>query len=265
MLRIPYITHDSDAMPGLANRIIARWARMHAVALPKDVYAYPADKTVTVGVPISHQYHQLDTKEQQALRKQLALDSFEQVVLVTGGGTGAQNINNAVARSMPELLERYPNLAVVHLTGRGKDSTVRQQYKKTLSAQDQKRVITRDFVTNLHEYSGAADVVVTRAGGTVMAELAAQAKACIVVPNPLLAGGHQLKNARVLADRKAARFVHDDTLAQDHRALMPALTDLLDHPDKAAALGKKLSQLAQPDAARHLAMVLLDTVKNTSS
>jgi UDP-N-acetylglucosamine--N-acetylmuramyl-(pentapeptide) pyrophosphoryl-undecaprenol N-acetylglucosamine transferase len=55
-LGIPYITHDSDALPGLANRIIARWAALHAVALPKEVYHYPAANTVTVGVPISHEF-----------------------------------------------------------------------------------------------------------------------------------------------------------------------------------------------------------------
>jgi UDP-N-acetylglucosamine--N-acetylmuramyl-(pentapeptide) pyrophosphoryl-undecaprenol N-acetylglucosamine transferase len=264
LLRIPYVTHDSDAMPGLANRIIARWAHLHAVALPKEVYRYPADKTVTVGVPVSHEYRPLSAAQQQAARKHLGLDGFDQVVLVTGGGLGAKNINEAIITCMPELLARYPKLAVVHVAGRGKDSAARQRYKKELSARDQKRVIVRDFATNLYQYSGAADVVVARAGGTAIAELAAQAKACIVVPNPLLAGGHQLKNARVLADRKAVRLVDETVLAQDHQALMPALTELLDHPDKAAALGKKLAQLAQPDAARHLAMVLLDTAKNAS-
>lgn len=265
LLRIPYVTHDSDAIPGLANRIIARWAHLHAVALPKEVYRYPADKTVTVGVPVSHKYHVLSAAQQHAVRKQLGLDEFGRVVLVTGGGLGAKNINEAVISCMPELLARYPKLAVVHLTGRGKDSAARQRYKKELSPADQKRVIIRDFVTNLYQYSGAADVVVARAGGTAIAELAAQAKACVVVPNPLLTGGHQLKNARVLAERKAVRLVDETVLAQDHRALMPALTELLDHPDKAAALGKKLAQVAQPDAARHLAMILLDTAKNAAA
>src|SRR5579862_7870303 len=55
-LHIPFITHDSDAVPGLANRIIARWATAHAVALPKELYNYPADKTFTVGVPISSDF-----------------------------------------------------------------------------------------------------------------------------------------------------------------------------------------------------------------
>jgi UDP-N-acetylglucosamine--N-acetylmuramyl-(pentapeptide) pyrophosphoryl-undecaprenol N-acetylglucosamine transferase len=54
VLRIPYITHDSDALPGLANRIIAPWAKKHAVGLPKEVYSYPPDKTITVGVPLAH-------------------------------------------------------------------------------------------------------------------------------------------------------------------------------------------------------------------
>lgn len=265
VLRIPYVTHDSDAMPGLANRIIARWARLHAVALPKEVYAYPKDKTVTVGVPISHHYRPLNSQEQHQARKRIGLEKYGQVVLVTGGGLGAQNINNSVAASMPELLDRYPDLAVVHITGRGKDGEVRKRYKQVLGAAGQKRVVVKDFVTNLYLYSGAADVVVTRAGGSAMAELAAQAKACIVVPNPVLAGGHQVKNAKVLAARKAVRFVHEDVLAHDHRALMPALTELLDHPAKAAALGRKLAGLAQPDAARHLAMVLLDTARNPGS
>jgi UDP-N-acetylglucosamine:LPS N-acetylglucosamine transferase len=91
-----------------------------------------------------------------------------------------------------------------------------------------------------------------------MAEFAAQAKACVVVPNPLLAGGHQLKNAKVLADRKAVRLVDEAHLTHDHRALMPPLTELLDHPDRAKAVATKLAGLAEPDAARNLAMILLD-------
>lgn len=86
MLRIPYVTHDSDAVPGLANRIIARWATTHAVALPKEVYNYPTSKTVTVGVPIAHHYRPLDVKEQQAMRQSIGLADFKKVLLVTGGG-----------------------------------------------------------------------------------------------------------------------------------------------------------------------------------
>jgi UDP-N-acetylglucosamine--N-acetylmuramyl-(pentapeptide) pyrophosphoryl-undecaprenol N-acetylglucosamine transferase len=258
LLRIPYVTHDSDALPGLANRIIAPWASKHAVALPAEIYTYPPEKTVMVGVPLAHHYQPVTAPAMRMYRKQLSLDQFEQVVFVTGGGLGAQRLNDAVFDCVPDLLRRYPALSIVQLAGRNQEADLRQRYKNELSLHDQKRVQVRGFVTNLYAYSGAADVIITRAGATSIAEFAAQAKACIVVPNPLLAGGHQLKNAKVLADRKAVKMVNEDVLNHDHHALLPPLVELLDNPDKAVALGKSLATLAQPDAAQHLAMVLLE-------
>jgi UDP-N-acetylglucosamine--N-acetylmuramyl-(pentapeptide) pyrophosphoryl-undecaprenol N-acetylglucosamine transferase len=256
--RIPYVTHDSDALPGLANRIVAPWARKHAVALPKEVYAYAPEKTETVGVPVSRKYHPANTKEMVETRKRLGLEKANKVVLVTGGGLGAQRVNDAVADCVPDLLTRYPKLYVVHLAGRSKEQSLRQAYQKRVSEKDQARVIVKDFVSNLYDYSEAADVIITRAGGTSMAEFAAQAKACVVIPNPYLTGGHQLKNAQVLADRKTIKMVREDLMTTDHHALMPPLVELLDNPAVAKQLGDRLHTLAQPDAAHRLAMVLLE-------
>jgi UDP-N-acetylglucosamine--N-acetylmuramyl-(pentapeptide) pyrophosphoryl-undecaprenol N-acetylglucosamine transferase len=256
--RIPYVTHDSDALPGLANRIVAPWARKHAVALPKEVYAYAPEKTETVGVPVSRKYHPANTKEMVETRKRLGLEKANKVVLVTGGGLGAQRVNDAVADCVPDLLTRYPKLYVVHLAGRSKEQSLRQAYQKRVSEKDQARVIVKDFVSNLYDYSEAADVIITRAGGTSMAEFAAQAKACVVIPNPYLTGGHQLKNAQVLADRKTIKMVREDLMTTDHHALMPPLVELLDNPAMAKQLGDRLHTLAQPDAAHRLAMVLLE-------
>ncbi len=256
---IPYITHDSDALPGLANRIIAPWARAHAVALPKEVYTkYPPKKTITVGVPISRHFHPVTPAEVHAERKQLQLEQATHVLLVTGGGNGAQRLNTAVITCMPELLSRYPGLWVVHIAGRLDEASVRQQYRQVLAPKDLSRVVIKGFITNLYQYSAAADVVVTRAGGTSIAEFAAQAKPCVVVPNPQLTGGHQLRNAQVLADRKAVKLVSESVLRDDHHALMPAVTELLDNPEKAVALGAKLHGLARPNAAHLLAVLLLE-------
>jgi len=259
--RIPYITHDTDAIPGLANRIIAPWATLHAVALPKEVYAYPAAKTLTLGVPIGRQFKQLDRAEMTATRKQLHLDRAGRILLLTGGGNGSRSLNNALADCMPELLDRYADLYVVQVAGRLDEAAMRQRYKQEVSAKDQQRVIVKGFISNMYQYSGVADVVITRAGGTTIAELAVQAKACVVVPAAFLSGGHQLKNAKVLADRKAVKLVDEVHLREDFHALMPALTELLDSPAKAVALGQRLATLAQPDAAHHLAMVLLEVAE----
>lgn len=260
-LKIPYITHDSDALPGLANRIIARWAKLHAVALPKEVYTYPKDKTITVGVPVSHKYRPLTDSERRRVRKELGLEQFKQVLLVTGGGLGAQRLNDAVADCAPELFRRYPDLCIMQLAGRVHEAGLRAKYDKLLSGAERRRVYIEGFVSNLYDYSAVADVVITRAGGTSMAEFAVQAKACIVVPNPILAGGHQLKNAQVLEARRAVKLVDASLLHADHKALLPPLTELLDHPDAARRLGESLATLAQPDAAHKLAVVLLEQVQ----
>lgn len=257
-LRIPYVTHDSDALPGLANRIVAPWAKLHTVALPKEVYTYPADKTVDVGVPLAHHYRPLAPAEISDARKQLGLPSQGKVLFVTGGGLGAKRLNNAVAVCVPELLKRYPDLTVLQLAGRANEAELRQRYQKELPPNVRPRVIVKGFVTNLHLYSGVADIVVTRAGATSIAEFAAQQKACVVVPNPLLTGGHQTKNAKVLSDRNAVRLVDEARLAQDDHALMPVLVDLFDHPERAKALGKTLGQFAKGDSAKQLAMILLE-------
>ncbi len=262
---IPYITHDSDALPGLANRIIARWARLHAVALPKEIYNYPPSKTVTVGVPIVHQFHAVKPSDVAGIKAQLHLEHADKLLLITGGGNGAYNVNQAAASCLPELLSRYPDLSVVHIAGRALEADLRQHYKQHLPPKEQSRVIVKGHVTNLHQYSAVADVVVTRAGATSIAEFAAQSKACVVIPNPVLTGGHQLKNAQVLADRKAVRLVNEAHLKEDYRALMPPLTDLLDHPKKAIQLGQKLAALAQPNAAHLLAMLLLEVTGNAPS
>lgn len=264
---IPYVTHDSDAIPGLANRIVARWAVMHAVALPKEIYAYPADKTVTVGVPVQAEYQPVSAAQQVGYKKKIGLGEYDKVVFVTGGGLGARRLNDAVVRAAPELLEQYPDLAIVHLAGRNKEKQTNDAYAKVLNSAQQNRVVVKDFVTDLFNYSGAADVIITRAGASTLAEFAAQAKACIVVPNPQLTGGHQLKNAQVLADKNAVVCLAEEKLRPtpseaDGDPLALAVSHLLDDPAKCQELAAHLGTFAHPDAAKHLAMVLLKQAKS---
>jgi UDP-N-acetylglucosamine--N-acetylmuramyl-(pentapeptide) pyrophosphoryl-undecaprenol N-acetylglucosamine transferase len=256
-LGIPFVTHDSDALPGLANRIIARWAKVHAVALPKEVYAYPAHKTVTVGVPISHEFRPRSPEELLAIKRRLGLAPDSRVVLVTGGGLGALSLNEAVVAGSSALLEKYPKLTIIHLAGRAHAEDVSKKYNEVLSATLRTRVVVEGFITNVYDYSAIADIVVTRAGGNSVAEFAAQAKACIVVPNPRLTGGHQLKNARAWAERQAVEIV-DETELRQPEVLQARIEALLDDPARVAALGRALRAFARPDAAKQLAMVLLD-------
>lgn len=263
--RIPYITHDSDAIPSLANRLIARWASKHAVALPVELYPYPPVKTVNVGVPVSHRFEPVDDGLQERYKKQLGLERYKHIVLVTGGGLGARVINDALVEIAPALLAADPGLCIVHIVGQKHETSVSAAYTKRLAPALRKRVIVRDFVSDLYLYSGAADVVVARGGASTFAELAQQGRACIIIPNPILTGGHQTKNAAAYAAAGAVEIVNEVQLAGEASELENKIIDLLEHPSRRQALAANLQTFARPDAARELAQVVIRTYQEKES
>lgn len=257
-LHISYITHDSDAVPGLANRIIAAKAVRHAVALPREVYKYPPDKTVTTGIPLQADFKPVSPKLKQSYRTKLKLPAKAKVLFIIGGGLGAQRVNQAVANAVPHLLREFTDLYVIHAAGRANATSLQTAYADKLSPAEQGRLNVRGFINDVYRYSGAADVIVTRAGATNLAEFALQGKACIVVPNPVLAGGHQLANARYLAEQQAAVVISETELADDPNRLARQVSTLLHDPGRRRQLSVKLAEFAKPQATAELARLILD-------
>lgn len=245
----PFITHDSDALPGLANRLVGRWAVVHAVALPAKTYNYPAANTVQVGVLVEPHFQYVTNSDKTGMKKSLGIPETALVLLVTGGSSGASNINHAVVELADELLTEFTDLWIVHQTGKGR-SNIYDDYKH-----DRLKVI--EFMRPMYVYTGAADIVVSRASGNTVAELGVQGKAVIVVPNPLLTGGHQLRNADALAAANAALVVPETPEATDVTALGMAIRQLLRSPDQRAELAEKLHKITLTDAAEKLAGIIL--------
>jgi UDP-N-acetylglucosamine--N-acetylmuramyl-(pentapeptide) pyrophosphoryl-undecaprenol N-acetylglucosamine transferase len=260
-LHIPYITHDSDAIPGLANRIIARWADRHAVALSKEVYSYPANKTVSTGIPLRHDFVPVTPALRKRYRDDIDVPEKARLLFVIGGGLGAQRINRAVAEALPHLLSEFKDLYVIHGTGRANEAETQRLYKSSLNEAEQGRVRVMGYIDDVHVYSGAADVIITRAGATNLAEFAQQGKACVVIPSPFLTGGHQLKNAQYLAEKGAALVLDEAELLDDPNRLAKQVSDLLTHPERQKQLGGKLAAFARPDATKELAALLLERAK----
>lgn len=256
---IPYITHDSDSTPSLANRLIASGAVLHAVALPEEFYPYPRSKTRTVGVPVSSDYVPVTQKLQQKYREDLGLSAYRHVLLATGGGNGARQLNDDVLRAMPALLAHYPDLAIVHVAGRTLEQSLSQAYDAALGTADRQRVIIKGFVTDLYRYSGAADVIIARSGASNLAEFAVQAKACVIIPASQLVWA--VKHAAALSERHAIVELSEAQAAENGR-LATVVSGLLDDGAQRRRLGATLAEFARPDAARQLAMVLLEKAKS---
>jgi UDP-N-acetylglucosamine--N-acetylmuramyl-(pentapeptide) pyrophosphoryl-undecaprenol N-acetylglucosamine transferase len=248
--RIPFVTHDSDALPGLANRITARWAKYHATGMPAEFYQYPKDATVHVGVLVSTSYQPISEEIQKQYRSQIGIPEDAEVLLITGGSLGATVINQAIRSIVPHILENDPKLHVVHQVGKGKLGVYADF--------SHERLQVLEFLQPMHAYTGASDVVVSRAGANTIAELGVQGRAVILVPNPILTGGHQTKNAEHLLEKQAVVVVPESELATGGAALEAAITDLLTDVNKRKVLGQALQSITIPDAASKLATLLLE-------
>jgi UDP-N-acetylglucosamine--N-acetylmuramyl-(pentapeptide) pyrophosphoryl-undecaprenol N-acetylglucosamine transferase len=254
---IPYMTHDSDAMVSLAHRMIAKHAVYHATAMPPEFYdQFDQSKTVQVGVPIRSVYKVVSEEDKRAAKREIGVSPDARVVLITGGGLGAKNINDAITNSITSILEDS-HTYLVHVTGAKLHDVVSSVYE-LLSVEYRSRIIIESFTDKMHLYSAAADVIVTRASATALSEFAMQSKACIVVPNPLLAGGHQLKNAQALQKLQAAVIVDEDKVD----TLLPKEIARLLHDKKArTALGLAMHASVIEGAADKLATMLIEMKK----
>jgi UDP-N-acetylglucosamine--N-acetylmuramyl-(pentapeptide) pyrophosphoryl-undecaprenol N-acetylglucosamine transferase len=257
-LQIPFITHDSDALPGLANRIVSRWATEHAVGMPVEFYRYPKDHTHFVGIPLTKEFTEGKVTKVSA-RQKLDIPSGATVVFFTGGGLGAQRLNDAVLALAGKLLDDK-KMYLLHQVGARNEITIAAKYEQ--AHVDVSRVRIGGYITNMWDYYAAADIVVTRAGATNMAECAALSKPTILVPNPFLTGGHQLKNAEHLLALNAVKVVEETHLLDENESgLSATIFDLLAHPEEQKKLAETFHSLSKNDAATQLAALLLQAAK----
>lgn len=245
LCKVPFITHDSDASPGLANRIIGRWAHTNTVGMDKAQYAYSPNKIVQVGIPIAQEFKHVSDSLKIAYRKAIDVPIHAKMIFITGGSQGSKSLNKTIS-TISQALVANKNIYVVHQTG-----VINRDWLI-----ESKQYITAEYFTDLYRYSGAADVILSRAGSSV-AEFAVQGKAVVVVPAPQLASEHQIKNAEILASKKAVIALDEVSIQKDPNLLLTTLLDLLDDKPKRQQLIEKLKQSYPADADDKIADILI--------
>jgi UDP-N-acetylglucosamine--N-acetylmuramyl-(pentapeptide) pyrophosphoryl-undecaprenol N-acetylglucosamine transferase len=255
---VPIVTHDSDIVPGLANRIVGRWAKVHATGMPAKHYSYPKDTVEYIGIPIDRRIKKVTPKLQNDYKKQLKLPLDSTVLLLSGGGNGSRRLNELLLAIARNLLESNLSLYIIHITGPAHQAEAKETYKALLPKDQQNRVITAGFTPDFYAYSAAADLIITRAGATTLAELGAAGKACIIIPSPYLTGGHQLKNAQELQKLDAAVVASEDTEPDE---LLVIVSELLGNDRRRFELARNLYGTGHPDAAAKLAQIIIRSAK----
>ncbi len=254
---VKYITHDSDMVSSLANKIIGKWAVANFISGPKEYYGYPKDKMVYTGIPIDDKFRPVNESLNQKYRKELKIKNNESVILVVGGGLGARNLSKSVTLVANDLLGEIKNLRIIIISGRDNLEYLRSEIEKNIVIKYRKFISLIDFTNELYKYSGIANLIITRAGATSLAEFSAQHKSLIVVPSSYLASGHQIKNAEVLENKHAIEYIRDIDLDKNPHLLKNKIINILNDPAKINELKVNISKTNKFNASEKVSRYII--------
>ena len=247
---IPYVLHEQNSVPGLANKALAPHAQTVCISVPAARKVFEregraAPSVVLTGNPVRRSVVNASREEGRAA---FGVEPRETMLLVFGGSLGASHINEGVCRLKDELLSRE-GLVVVHSTGAdGFDETVSAL---ALTPEEQLRWRVMPYISNMGQALAAADLVLSRAGASSIAEIAALSVPSVLVPYPHATADHQTTNARFLTDADAAALVPDEKI--DDAVFAETLLGLLDDPARRARMRENARGLGGQSAAEALA------------
>ena len=258
LFKIPYIIHESDAVAGLANRVLMKKARKVAFGLPiSEETQEKHPNYVWTGIPVNPDFKTVSPAQQNSYKRAFSFNANQPLVVITGGSQGSENLNEATRAILPELL-KFTSVGLVAGRKHYEDMVDLKKYENWEKASLESNFRMWEFNTTMNELMGAADVVVSRAGATTIAELAALKKTVILVPFERLPGGHQEKSADRLKQAQAASVISDMAMVADPTKLLDEIRHLVKSPKTRADMAERLHQEARTDAARRLAEIILE-------
>lgn len=239
-LGVPSVLLEQNSIPGRANRWLSTVAREVYVQFECSRSRFRrVDRVFVLGNPLRPGI--TEGSRERAIRS-FSLDAARKTLLVLGGSQGAGSINRAVCAAL-ETLESLGTLQVIHQTGTPDEKWVRVRH-------EQFRIpsYVSAFIDEMPDVLAAADLIVSRAGATTLAEIAAVGRASVLVPYPYAADDHQRLNAKTFEEAGAAVVIGDDEL--DGRRLGEAVSGLIADDTRRAQMAAAALTLARPDATR---------------
>jgi len=253
---IPVFLHDGNARIGRANRFFSRWARLLATAFPPCNVERCNCEHMTTGMPLRPELERASAISRDGaiagLNREfgVSLDLALPTVLVFGGSQGASIFNGVLPEALRRLRDRF-EFQVLHLAGPKKLEEARAAYGPVDFP-----LLLLESSEKMELFLGAADLVVSRSGGSTVAELALFGRASMLIPYPYAAENHQFDNARYLSDPGAAELVPNDECTPERMEAL--LAGLLADSGRLKQRGLLAAALAAPAAAERLLSEISD-------
>lgn len=251
LLKIPIVIHESDAIPGKANKLAARFARYIGIAHDDVASHLPAEKVALVGMPIRNFFFEPLSNPHEII----GIENERPVILVTGGSQGAQKINTLILHSLPKLLPKY---TVVHQAG---DSHAKK-VMETASVLVKDPELLKNYYVMGHMSQKqmvaamqAAALIVSRAGSTTLFEIGLNSKPSIIIPIPEDISRDQRSNAYAYARSGGAIVLEERNLSDD--ILATEILRVLEEPGLYEKMGEGAKNFTVTSAAYTLADTLL--------
>lgn len=233
MMGVATCIHEQNSVPGMANRKLGRLVDRIFLSIPGSERYFAEGKWVLTGNPLRRELMEA------AAGKREKKDGL--TLLVLGGSLGAHRVNVLIAGAMEILKNTVAQLQVIHQTGRDDEQMVAGRYKELgIKAE------VAAFFSNMAGLYSRADLVVSRAGATTLAEITAFGLPMILIPYPFAADDHQRKNGEYLVQGGAALMFTQDALTE--QGLAEQISGLLADEKRRIQMGQAARRLARPDA-----------------
>lgn len=242
---IPVLIHQQDIRPGLANKLMARFARVITVTFEKSLADY-GSRAIFIGNPTRRLPIVDPEAAKQETKNKYQLTANLPIVLIVGGGTGSSAINDLIRLSLPDLAKFCQ---VVHLTGRGKSVPAEIKTENYLAT---------EFLSNeeLMRLILTADLVVTRCGLGLLTELSNLNKSAILIPMP---NSHQEDNAAAFARAQAAIVLSQKELTPDK--LVAEIKEVLGNTAIRSRLEKNIAKVIKRGAAESMSGIIWEILR----
>lgn len=243
---IPVVLHESNALPGVTTKMLAKRAAVTLVADTSALNRLPEGcRAEVTGNPLREGFF---TLEKAASRRELGLDE-RPVVLSYGGSLGAARINEAMTGVLQRSYKEG-RLQHIHATGKAGFSAMSEALSALGVPLSGGGITVREYIDDMPRCMAAADLVICRCGAMTMSELPAAGKPAILIPSPYVAENHQHYNAMALVDKGAARCLEEKDLTAD--SLWELISELTASPDTLRKMGEQAKTAAVFDASERI-------------